>query len=303
MQRKTPIVCAGLCAVIGLIVTAARAGAADGMSGREYHVSVQGDDTRDGSAAQPLRTISAAARLAQSGDTITVHEGVYRERVNPPRGGASEQQRITYQAAPGEKVVIKGSDVVKGWEKAQNETWTVSIPNSFFGDFNPYSDLIRGDWFDPRGRNHHTGAVYLNGRWLTEAAKLDDVLKPVGEASGYGPGGGQYLWLGCGLVRMRRTPSGFRRQVSPRSTAFKRLPVRKEASASVGSNTATGSTTTVSTSARARNNSRFAPHRKRTAGSSRFGWTPRTENSWAPASSRTRAGGNHGLRSVPKSSR
>jgi alpha-N-arabinofuranosidase len=219
MQRKTPIVCAGLCAVIGLIVTAARAGAADGMSGREYHVSVQGDDTRDGSAAQPLRTISAAARLAQSGDTITVHEGVYRERVNPPRGGASEQQRITYQAAPGEKVVIKGSDVVKGWEKAQNETWTVSIPNSFFGDFNPYSDLIRGDWFDPRGRNHHTGAVYLNGRWLTEAAKLDDVLKPVGEASGYGPGGGQYLlnvaWLrpGADAENAKRIPAaGFAAQ-------------------------------------------------------------------------------------------
>jgi alpha-N-arabinofuranosidase len=56
----------------------------------------------------------------------------------------------------------------------------VTLPNSLFGGFNPYSDLIRGDWFERKGRDHHTGAVYLNGEWLTEAAKLDDVLKPAG---------------------------------------------------------------------------------------------------------------------------
>jgi hypothetical protein len=41
------------------------------------------------------------------------------------------------------------------------------LPNTFFGDFNPYRDLIRGDWFSPKGREHHTGAVYLNGEWLS----------------------------------------------------------------------------------------------------------------------------------------
>jgi alpha-L-arabinofuranosidase len=150
-------------------------------SAREYHVSIRGDDAQAGTAAKPLRTISAAARLAQAGDTITVHEGVYRERISPPRGGASDRKRIIYRAARGEKVVIKGSEVIKGWQKVQNDTWKVVIPNSFFGNFNPYSDLISGDWFNRRGRDHHTGAVYRNGHWLTEAAKLDDVLKPVGD--------------------------------------------------------------------------------------------------------------------------
>lgn len=149
-------------------------------SAREYHVSVSGNDMQNGTAAKPLRTISAAARLAQPGDAIIVHEGLYRERINPPRGGESDQKRIVYKVAPGEKVIIKGSEVIKGWQKVQNDTWKVSIPNSFFGGFNPYSDLIHGDWFNPRGRKHHTGAVYLNGHWLTEAAKLDDVLKPAG---------------------------------------------------------------------------------------------------------------------------
>ena len=147
---------------------------------REYHVAVTGNDTNDGSAAAPLRTISAAAALAQPGDTVTVHEGVYREWVNPPRGGESDAKRITYQAAPGEKVAVKGSEVVTGWEKVQNDTWKVTVPNSLFGDYNPYADLIRGDWFSPKDREHHTGAVYLDGEWLIEAATLDEALAPAG---------------------------------------------------------------------------------------------------------------------------
>jgi len=146
----------------------------------ELHVAVSGNDSNKGTKKAPLKTIQRAADLAQPGDVITVHAGVYRERIDPPRGGTSDRKRIVYQAANGEKVVIKGSEPVKGWEKVQDDTWKLTISNSFFGKFNPYSDLIRGDWFDARGRQHHTGAVYLNGEWRTEAAKLDDLLKPVG---------------------------------------------------------------------------------------------------------------------------
>ncbi len=146
----------------------------------EFHVATNGKDSNPGAQAAPLRTIQRAADLAQPGDAITVHEGVYRERIAPPRGGESDAKRIVYQTAPGEKVEIKGSEVVKNWVKVQDDVWKVTVPNSFFGGFNPYSDLIHGDWFSPKGRQHHTGAVYLNGEWLAEAAKLDEVLKPVG---------------------------------------------------------------------------------------------------------------------------
>lgn len=156
--------------------------AAFGVSpeGREYHVSVNGDDGNDGTSQSMLRTISAAAALAQPGDTITVHEGVYRESVNPPRGGESETLRITYQAAPNAKVEISGAEVITGWEHVQHDTWKAVVPNHLFGDYNPYGDLIRGDWFNPKGRTHHTGAVYLDGHWLVEAAELKEVLAPAG---------------------------------------------------------------------------------------------------------------------------
>ncbi len=146
----------------------------------EFHVSPAGDDVHAGTRAAPLRTIQNAANRAQPGDVVTVHAGVYRERINPPRGGESDSKRIIYQAARGEKVEIKGSEIVKNWVKVQEGVWKATLPNAMFGSFNPYNDLIRGDWFDARGRAHHTGAVYLNGEWLIEATKLDEVLAPAG---------------------------------------------------------------------------------------------------------------------------
>lgn len=145
-----------------------------------YHVSINtGNDKNPGSAAKPLKSISAAATKAHPGDMIMVHDGTYRERINPPIGGESESKRITYQAAPGEKPVIKGSEIIKGWKKLNKDTWRVAIPNNFFKNFNPYIDTIRGDWFDPMGRHHHTGEVYLNENRLLESATFDEVLEPI----------------------------------------------------------------------------------------------------------------------------
>jgi alpha-N-arabinofuranosidase len=71
----------------GIFALAASAHAA------EFHVAVDGKDSSAGTQAAPLRTIQHAADLAQPGDVITVHEGVYRERIAPPRGGLSDAKR------------------------------------------------------------------------------------------------------------------------------------------------------------------------------------------------------------------
>jgi len=148
------------------------------LSAKEYHVAKTGNDKNPGSIEAPFLTIQAAANIAQPGDVITVHEGVYREWVKPPRGGDSESKRIVYQAAEGEKAEIKGSEIVKGWKKITENVWSVSIPNTFFGDYNPYTDKIHGDWFTDLGRVHHTGDVYLNGNSLWESALMETVLNP-----------------------------------------------------------------------------------------------------------------------------
>ena len=146
------------------------------LSAKEYHVSPAGQDDAPGSASKPFKTISAAAAIAVPGDVITVHEGIYRERVNPPRGGTSDAQRITYRAADGEDVVIKGSEVVSGWTQVGNDVWQLTLPNSFFGDFNPFAHRVEGHWFNGKGRKHHTGAVYLNGHWLAEAESKEELF-------------------------------------------------------------------------------------------------------------------------------
>ena len=81
----------------------------------ELHVAPTGSDQADGSELHPFQTISRAARLAQPGDTVVVHAGVYREWVRPRNSGLSDRRRITYTVAAGEHVVVKGSEQVTGW--------------------------------------------------------------------------------------------------------------------------------------------------------------------------------------------
>ncbi len=165
------------------------------VSAREYHISVDGSDSNDGSASAPFRTINHAAQLAQPGDIITVHAGTYREWINPAHGGESDSKRIVYQAAVGEKVFIKGSEVITGWKKEKgSNVWKVTLPNSFFGDYNPYQDSIYGDWFSDLGRIHHTGEVFLNGKSLYEKESIDKVTNPVPFEATPDKEGSTYTW-------------------------------------------------------------------------------------------------------------
>ena len=145
-----------------------------------YHVATTGSDDHDGSAASPLRTINRAAALARPGDTVQVHEGEYREWVTPARGGLSDQRRITYEAAPGERVVIKGSERITGWTPVTGTVWKVVIPQTLFGTFNPFAHEVEGDWLIPpaSGERAHLGDVYLEGRSFFEVDDVDAVTDP-----------------------------------------------------------------------------------------------------------------------------
>lgn len=165
------------------------------LSAKEYHVSaIKGSDTNMGSETSPFKTISKAAQVAIEGDVITVHGGVYREWVNPPSGGKSDTERIIYRAASGEKVELKGSEVVNSWVNVEGGLWKLELPNSFFGSYNSFKDLVTGDWFDGLGRIHHTGDVYLNGKSLYEMENLDKVKNPMPRERGLDKDGERYAW-------------------------------------------------------------------------------------------------------------
>jgi hypothetical protein len=143
---------------------------------REIHVAKTGSDSDFGSHTRPYLTINKAVSVAQRGDTVTIHSGTYREWVKPVRGGTGENKRIIYRAAPGEKVVIKGSERITSWTRQSDGVWKVELPNLFFGEYNPYALKLSGGWLN-YGKWHHRGDVYLNSEAFYEQETAQEVAE------------------------------------------------------------------------------------------------------------------------------
>ena len=150
----------------------------------ELYVRADARQDGDGSSVRPFRSISEAAAVAGPGDEVLVAPGIYREAVDPVHAGLPDQ-RIIYRAQKPGTAVITGAEPVKNWEKAGN-IWTVRIPDSVFGDYNPYREIVHGDWYRAKVPAH-TGEVYLNGRALYEADSLSKVQNPVRNDESWAP--------------------------------------------------------------------------------------------------------------------
>ena len=142
----------------------------------KYYVSASVYRSGDGSERYPFKTIREAAKLAVPGDEVIVGPGTYHEYVDPANAGLPDA-RITYRSVKPLEAVITGAERVTGWEPYEGDTWVVRIGNGLFGDYNPYTIPVAGDWYfatDPV----HTGEVYLNDVALYEVMSLDEVLDP-----------------------------------------------------------------------------------------------------------------------------
>ncbi len=69
-----------------------------------YHVSKLGNDSGDGSLANPWLTIQKAASVLQPGDTVIVQAGRYEETVTTARGGV-DGAPVVYRGQPGASLV------------------------------------------------------------------------------------------------------------------------------------------------------------------------------------------------------
>ena len=76
----------------------------------------EASDAHPASPMQPLRTISRAAELAEPGDVVQIHAGIYREKVTIRQSG-TKQQPIRFEAAANANVVVTGADPLTGWRK------------------------------------------------------------------------------------------------------------------------------------------------------------------------------------------
>lgn len=141
-----------------------------------YHVAQKNSKASDenaGTFERPFKTINAAAQILQPGEKVIVHEGTYRECVRPARGGTSANKMISYESAPGEKVIIKGSEIWNpelkpstGWNirrtEAGSSIWMADIPEDFFEAYNPF--LVRNAY-------HYltTYGVVTDQEWMKRA--------------------------------------------------------------------------------------------------------------------------------------
>ena len=146
----------------------------------------------NGNPETPFKKIGDAAQAARPGDEIIVRPGVYREYVDPKNAGTPDA-RITYRSEIPLGAEITGAELLTGWEHYQGTVWTAAVDNSVFGDYNPYTTYVYGDWYFA-GRSKHTGCVYLNDKMLYEAESLEDCLTAQQSETSWEPEASIYQW-------------------------------------------------------------------------------------------------------------
>ena len=158
----------------------------------QYYVNILADPNGNGSCEQPFRFINDAAKVAQPGDEVLVFPGIYRESVDPVRGG-TEDKPIVYRSVEPKKAVITGAEPLSGWKNVQGSVWTARVGNSLFPVRNPYTTLVSGDWFDA-GHVAHLGDVYLNGKSMYEATDKSAVFSPKPSPASWDRDFSVYVW-------------------------------------------------------------------------------------------------------------
>ncbi|MBR2539375.1 MAG: right-handed parallel beta-helix repeat-containing protein [Mogibacterium sp.] len=147
----------------------------------DLYVDINAIPGGDGSKEKPFAKIGDAAGAAQAGDTVHVAPGIYREYVDPANSG-TEDKRITYVSREPLGAVITGAEKARGCTHYDGPVWMCRINNEIFGDYNPYTTIVYGDWFFAKA-DKHTGCVYLNDKALYEVSTLEECIE--GKASEY----------------------------------------------------------------------------------------------------------------------
>ena len=158
-----------------------------------YYVDAKAFRDGDGSKERPFKNIGDAANIAVAGDEILVASGVYREKVTPRNAGTKDAP-IVYKSIEKLGAVITGAEELSGWEKLEGDLWTVRVNNGVFGDYNPYTTRVYGDWyFSPAIR--HTGAVFLNNNMMYECDSLEECKKGEPNPFAWNQEEASYLWF------------------------------------------------------------------------------------------------------------
>jgi hypothetical protein len=96
------------------------------------------DEPAWGYPAVPLASLAKACAIAQPGETIVLRGGVYREVLAPKNDG------VTVRTLKGEKVMISGADLIEGWKREVDGSWSANLatePKKLLRDGRPWSEF------------------------------------------------------------------------------------------------------------------------------------------------------------------
>ncbi len=164
MSNTTKI---GICLCAILLTTS-------GAMAATYYVDAQNpvaSDNSPGTEAVPWETITKACRAAQAGDTVLIKAGTYREALMPKNSGKPGAP-ITFQAYPGDFVMIKGSKKITGFTKEGDHLW---VKRPWNQEKRQWDDSMKAISDAPYGRSARQEEIFVNERplaWVPSRAEL-----------------------------------------------------------------------------------------------------------------------------------
>jgi hypothetical protein len=166
-------------------------------------------DSNPGTIDKPLLTINKAAQLVKAGERVVIYSGIYREMLEPLNGGSSADKMISYESAPGEKVIIKGSRIIESeWVQRRvltdvlpdttltytwsRKIWVTTLPDNFFENgyyplklqnilpeeytMMPWANLVK----KLAPYNSTRGLIFQNGKRMIQLEDYNDLARVEG---------------------------------------------------------------------------------------------------------------------------
>lgn len=116
--------------------------------GATYYVATNGSDTNNGGVNTPFATFNKAVSVMSAGDTCIIKGGVYEQELIVDKNGTSNNY-LTFKAADGEKVEIKATSAINGWQLHSGNIYKTTVDMSIASRFRAvyhnghYQDLAR----------------------------------------------------------------------------------------------------------------------------------------------------------------
>ena len=113
---------------------------------KDFHVSLKGSDTNEGTEASPFRTVQHAADVMNAGDTCYVHAGTYRETVVLKTSGEAGKP-IRFIANFGEEIIFRGTDPIENqWKVYKGNIYQTQVDKEFIQLFVDDQMMVEARW-------------------------------------------------------------------------------------------------------------------------------------------------------------